>query len=130
LGHITAVWTDLKAREDEGIRDWLAALRAWIGLKMANDADADVFGTNAVRGFLEDAINTYAAMLPPNEASQWQTTTNFPPAGLTLEIAITGPNRRRFRANDLIEGAKKAIAGNRIPTPDIKEQYFRDRILQ
>ena len=130
LAHVTAVWSDLKAAEDEGIRDWLAALRAWIGLKMANDADADVFGTNVVRGFLEDAINTYATMLPPNEAAQWQSTTNFPPAGLTPEVAITGPNRRRFRANDLIEGAKKAIASNRISTPDIKEQYFRDRILR
>lgn len=130
LTHISTVWSDLRAPEDEGIRDWLAALRAWIGLKMANDGDADVLGTNTVRRFLEDAINTYATMLPPGEAASWQSVPTFPPVGLTLEIAIAGPNRRRFRADDLIVGAKRTILNNRIAKPVFNEVYFRDRITQ
>lgn len=130
MERITTVWRDLKTPKDEGIRDWIAALRAWIGLKMANDADADVVGVNVVRGFLEDAINTYSTMLPANELAQWQSTPDFPPAGMTLEIAITGENRRRFRADDLIGAAKKAMANNRIQDPEFKEQYFRERILR
>ncbi|MEO6034062.1 MAG: hypothetical protein ABIQ35_02280 [Verrucomicrobiota bacterium] len=130
LERISAVWKELKSPEDEGVRDWLAALRAWIGLKMANDADADAVGTNVVRGFLEGAINTYSSMLPVNEAAQWQSMPDFPPAGMTMEIAVNGPNRRRFRADDLIAAARKVMANNRIATPEITEPYFREKILR
>ena len=129
LVRITAVRAGLTAPEEEGIRDWLAALRAWIALKMANDADNDALGANASRRFLEDGINTYAAMLPAGEAARWQQETNFPPEGMSLELAFGGANRRRFRADDLIKGAQTAMRQNAISSPQITEEYFRTRLV-
>lgn len=128
LQKISLVWTELKSPDDDGIREWLAALRAWIGLKMANDGDAQVLGADTVRGFLENAINTYASMLPKGEAEAWRAVRQFPPADVTLETAVTGSNRRRFRADDLIAGARKAIQQNALSTPQLSEPYFRERI--
>jgi hypothetical protein len=129
LVHITTVRAGLKAPEDEGIRDWLAAWRGWVALKMANDADQDVRGANAPLNYLEDAINTFASMLPAGETAQWLADTNFP-AGLKPETAITGSSRRRFLADDLLAGAKKAMRQNAIPNPEIKDPYFRERLAR
>ena len=129
LVRITAVRADLKAPEDEGIRDWLAAWRGWMALKMANDADPDILGANAPRGYLEDALNTFASMGPAGETARWLADTNFP-GGLKPEAAITASNRRRFYADDLIAGAKRAMRQNAITDPEIKDPYFRERLAR
>jgi hypothetical protein len=127
LANISKERSKLKSPSDDSMRDWLAALRAWIALKLAADADNDVLGEGASQKWLEDGLNTFAGMLPEGETSRWLTNTTFP-NGLTLDTAMTGSNRRRFYADDLIAGAKKAMRQSAIPQPNVADPYFKARL--
>jgi hypothetical protein len=127
---VTAEIAGLTSPADEDIRDYLAAVRAWIGIKHASLS----FGAAAATQ-LTQAINDYAATLPPGETAGWETAerpgaTNPWPGGMTFGNATTAESRRHFRALDLIEGANSAIALNAIafkPTA-IADPYFRSRL--
>ena len=128
---VTAEIAGLTSPADEDIRDYLAAVRAWIGIKHASLS----FGAAATT-LLTQAINDYAGTLAPGETAGWQTeeraATNPWPHGMTFGNATTAANRRHFRARDLIEGANSAIALNAIafkPTA-IADTYFRSRLKQ
>ena len=124
-GQISRQWSGLKAPGDEGARDFLSAMRAWIGLKMANDAR----GAAAAAGFLTNTLNTYSAMLPSGESSAWLTMTNWPPANITLETANSGALRRRFRVEDVLAGARTVAQRNNIQPPlAVTNVYFRSKL--
>ena len=129
---VTAEIAGLTSPDDEDIRDYLAAVRAWIGIKHASLN----FGPAAATQ-LTQAINDYAGTLAPGETAGWESeerpgATNRWPQGMTFENATTAANRRHFRARDLIEGANSAITLNAIafkPTA-IADLYFRTRLKQ
>jgi len=129
---LTAEIAGLTAPADEDIRDYLAAVRAWIGIKRASLS----FGPAAAT-LLTQAINDYAATLAAGETAAWENeekrTASNPrpwPHGTAFADAATAANRRHFRARDLIEGANAASALNAIafkPTA-IADAYFRARL--
>jgi hypothetical protein len=121
---ITTVLADLKTPDDESIRDFLAAVRASIGVKMATD----VFGQPKAQAYLKDAIDTYAAGLPAGETSRWVALTNWPPAGETFDTAVSAETRRHFRADGLIAVAKKAMTANGIHGVTFKDAYFQKKL--
>lgn len=117
-----------QAKLNEGIRDLLVAMRAFIGVKMATD----VYGVDQARTYLQDAINGFAASLPVGETAAWtklETAPNtWPPAGLSLDVAVSGTNRRHFTALSLIDAAKKAMAANAITGVQVSDVYFQTRL--
>jgi hypothetical protein len=129
---VTAEIDRLTPPQDEGIRDYLAAVRAWIGIKRAS-----LTAGAAATSLLTEAINDYAKTLVPGETARWESeeqpdNPNRWPNGMKFETAITAGSRRHFRALDLIEGANGAIALNLIPIhpPAIADPYFRSRLKQ
>jgi len=130
--NLTAEIARLTAPDDEDIRDYLAAVRTWIGIKHASLA----FGPSAAT-LLTKAINDYAATLPSGETARWESEEkrgpNNPnpwPHGVTFATAANAASRRHFRARDLIEGANHASTLNAIAfTPAaITDPYFRNRV--
>lgn len=119
-----------QAKLNEGIRDLLVAMRAFIGVKMATD----VFGVDPARTYLQDAINAFAASLPAGETVAWaalETAPNtWPPDGMSLEVAVSGTNRRHFTALSLIDAAKKAMAANAITGVQVSDAYFQARLAR
>lgn len=127
---VTAEIAKLTTPQDEGIRDYLAAVRAWIGIKRASQE----FG-EAATTVLTQAVNDYAATLPAGETARWEIAeqpgnANPWPHGMKFETAITAASRRHFRALDLIDGANAAIALNAITLHPlaIDDPYFRARL--
>ncbi len=119
-----------QAKLNEGISDLLVAMRAFIGVKMATD----VFGVDPARTYLQNAINAFAASLPPGETAAWATQETapnpWPPAGMSLDVAVSGTNRRHFTALSLIDAAKKAMTANAITGVQVSDAYFQARIGQ
>lgn len=124
LARISRQWSGLKDPRDEGVRDFLGAMRAWIGLRMANDAR----GGDAVN-FFTNSLNTYSAMLPAGETATWLTGTNWPPGNIKPETATSGAWRRRFRVEDVLAAARTAMQRNNIQPPlAVTNSYFRSRL--
>ncbi len=117
-----------QAKLNEGIRDLLVAMRAFIGVKMATD----VYGVEQARTYLQDAIDRFAESLPAGETAAWTTQETapniWPPAGMSVDVAVSGTNRRHFTALSLIDAAKKAMAANAITGVRVSDAYFQARI--
>lgn len=114
LRSLSVEWARLNSADEQGIRDYLAAMRAFIGVKLANDT----VGASAARNHLTNTLNAYSAMLPPGETERWlNVETNWPPKDLPREVAILPNLRRRFEADALLQGARAAISNNNIAGP-------------
>ncbi len=112
------------ANENEGIRDFLAAMRATIGLKIA----ADGFLGAEAGPPIAAALNDYAATLAAGETARWAGAGAWPPTGAGIDVAIGAASRRRFRAEFLLESARGILAAKGISAAEIKDEYFRRRL--
>ena len=119
-------WVKLKAPEDQGIRDYLALMRAFVGVKLAND----IVGVDVARAHLTNTLNFFSAMLPPGETERWLNfETNWPPENLALDTALLPKLRRRFETEAVLKAAVIAIHSNAVSGPfAITNAYFMQRI--
>ena len=126
LVHLHGQWARLKAPEDQGIRDYLATMRAFIGMKVAND----IVGVPAARSYLTNTLNSFSAMLPAGETERWlKVETNWPPKEVSPDTALLPKLRRRFETEAVLKAAVTAISSNVISGPfAITNEYFKKRI--
>jgi len=126
LVNLRGQWIRLKAPEDQGIRDYLAIMRAFIGVKLANDTS----GIEAARSHLTSTLNSFSAMLPAGETERWlNIETNWPPKDVSPDTALLPKLRRRFETEAVLKAAVTAISNNAIPGPLlITNQFFMKRI--
>ena len=124
LTELEARWNELDATTDGGMRDFLAGLRAMVGVKLA----ANTSGADPARAQLESALNTYTGMLPPGETQRWSTEP-WPPANLQRSDPAPVEIRRRFEAEAIIEAARAAMQQNQIPPPaGVTNAWLRGRL--
>jgi hypothetical protein len=123
-------WEKLKAPEDQTIRDYIAAVRVFIGVKLANDS----VGADQSRQHLTNAMNVFSGMLPASEVQDWITATNWATrnwssTNFSQQTALLPIFRRHFQADSVIKAANLAITNNGITGPLIlTNEYFRKRI--
>jgi len=119
-------WFKLKLPDDQGIADYLAFMRAFIGVKLAND----IVGISAAQIQLTNTLNTFSAMLPPGETERWLTIeTNWPPKNVSPDVAVLPKLHRRFETEAVLKAAVVAISNNAIPGPLlITNQFFLKEI--
>lgn len=104
-----------KRRDSPDIRDYLAEVRAWVGLKYF----AALSDRSKQKAVLEDTIDQYATVLAPADL-EWLCTPT------PLGNSVTPDARRRLRAQPIISRAAKSAE---VLTPP-NRPTFRDPLMQ